>query len=356
MIFQWATRLAGKANIFLPAAILMLSAAHLSAQAPKQITLPRQSMTVSQLFREIERQTGYVVVVRSNKVDDGKTVALSGMSGSLDEILNHVFTDTNNSWQASGGYITIDAKEPAQPQPQLPITIAEDELRQFAPEARRSTDSIVIRKVEAGPFRFEAGDKTFGAPGRQIDGAIVSEPFSTAERRQRSKFALKANLLYGLATLTPNLRTELGFGNHSTMELGAAYNGINLKGTPENNKKSVHGIALAEYRYWLCERFSGHFLGVHGFGGFYNVGGRNIPMLFKKEFRYEGTAYGGGISYGYMLPLSTRWGVEFNVGVGVAQLRYDKYGCDKCDELEGKYSKTYFGPTRAAVNLVFIIK
>jgi hypothetical protein len=57
-----------------------------------------------------------------------------------------------------------------------------------------------------------------------------------------------------------------------------------------------------------------------------------------------------------MLPLSPRWGIEFNVGVGVAQLRYDKYGCDKCDQLEGTFNKTYFGLTRAGINLVFIIK
>jgi hypothetical protein len=178
----------------------------------------------------------------------------------------------------------------------------------------------------------------------------------TAKRWQRSKFALKTNLLYGLATLTPNLRAELGLGRRTTLEAGLSYNWRNLKGSAENNKKIVHGIAMAEFRYWLCERFDGHFFGVHALGGFYNVGGRKVPLLFEKQFRYEGTAYGAGVSYGYMLSLAPRWGLEFNVGLGVAYLKYDKYGCDKCDQLEGQFDKVYLGPTRAGINLVFIIK
>jgi hypothetical protein len=138
--------------------------------------------------------------------------------------------------------------------------------------------------------------------------------------------------------------------------LGASYNGWNLKGSPEDNRKLVHGVVLGEFRYWLCERFNGHYFGLHAFGGFYNVSGKDVPLLFEKEYRYEGTHYGAGISYGYMLPLSPRWGVEFNVGIGVAQMNYDKYGCGKCDNLEGEYRKTYFGPTRAGVNFVFIIR
>ena len=78
--------------------------------------------------------------------------------------------------------------------------------------------------------------------------------------------AIKTNLLYGGYTYTPNLSLEIGLGKRSTLDLGGGYNPWNLDGTAENNKKLVHWLGEIEYRYWLCQRFSGHFLGVHVLG------------------------------------------------------------------------------------------
>ena len=40
----------------------------------------------------------------------------------------------------------------------------------------------------------------------------------------------------------------------------------------------------------------------------------DIPLLFEKEYRYEGIAVGGGLTYGYFMPFSKRWGAEFTDG------------------------------------------
>jgi hypothetical protein len=365
MTSNWIKITTGIKTLLLAVGLTCLTQS-LAAQSPdRSITLSGTQITVAELFREIERQTGNVVVVRANTVDDSQTLNLPSREGTLNEILGGLLADTGKEWHISEGYIIIGEQpqapkaqvQPApQPQAERPIIIAKDELKQLVPAEGRMADTIIYRTIEAGPFRFGVGDQTFRTPGRLTPNGEVVAPFTTAERWQRSKLVLKTNLLYGLGTLTPNLRGELGLGNRTTLELGVAYNGWNLEGSIENNRKLVHGIAMAEFRYWLCERFEGHYFGLHGFGGFYNVSGHDIPLLFEKEFRYEGQAYGAGISYGYMLPLSPRWGVEFNVGVGAAILQYDKYGCEKCDDLEGTYKKTYFGPTRAAINLVFIIR
>ncbi len=355
MIFQWVTQAAGRGKILLLASVLLLSATDLRAQTSNRITLSRRQIPLSELFRQIERQTGSVVVGSSRSIDDSRTVTLPAASGTLDEVLGYALAGTEHRYQIYEGYIVIDKKtqEPpkARTQPQTLIIINDGELQRFVPEQQPGMDSIVRRVVDPGPFLFGADDKLFHTPGSRMALA----PTAT-ERWQRTKFTLKTNLLYGAGALTPNLRAEFGMGNRTTLETGVAYNGNNLNGAIGNNKKLVHGIAMAEFRYWLCERFYGHFFGAHAFGGFYNAGGWGIPLLFEKEFRYEGTVFGAGISYGYTLPLSARWGIGFNVGAGVAQLRYDKYGCEKCDQLENTYNKTYFGPTRAAVNLVFIIK
>ena len=173
--------------------------------------------------------------------------------------------------------------------------------------------------------------------------------------------AVKTNLFYGTSTLTPNLGVEFGLGTRTTLDIAAGYNPWNLEGTATDNKKWIHYLVQPEFRYWTCERFNGHFFGLHGLFSQFNVGGIKVPSLFgdpifEKDFRYEGTAYGGGISYGYHWMWSRHWGMEFTLGIGVAYLTYDKYECETCGNVIGKENKTYFGPTKAGITLVFLIK
>jgi hypothetical protein len=168
--------------------------------------------------------------------------------------------------------------------------------------------------------------------------------------------AVKTNLLYGAATLTPNLGAEVGVSPRLTLDLSVGYNPWNLKGSEENNRKLVHVLVQPELRYWPCERFIGHFFGVHALVARYNIGERDIPLLFEKAYRYEGTAAGAGVSYGYHLALDAAWGLEFTLGVGYVYLTHDQYECPKCGTSLGTSSKHYFGPTKAGVSLVYILK
>lgn len=175
----------------------------------------------------------------------------------------------------------------------------------------------------------------------------------------QSNVGIKTNLLYGGYTLTPNLGIEIGLGERTTLDLSGGYNWFNLDGDKNNNKKLVHWLVQPEFRYFLNERFDGHFFGVHALYSQYNIGGHNLPMLFgkgSKDFRHEGWAAGAGLSYGYQLILGRSWNLEFNVGVGYARLKYDKYNCPKCGErvMSGK-TKNYFGPTKAGVSLIWIV-
>jgi hypothetical protein len=168
------------------------------------------------------------------------------------------------------------------------------------------------------------------------------------------KVAVKTNLLYG-ATETPNLGIELGLGKRTTLDLSIGYN----PWTFHNNRKWKHLLVEPEFRYWTNERFKGHFFGVHGLYAFYNIGGVDLPLpnlgkvKIEKEYRYQGNAYGGGISYGYHWELSPRLGLEFNLGVGIAHLDYKQYDCGKCGEFIAAKTKTYIGPTKAGISLVY---
>lgn len=37
-----------------------------------------------------------------------------------------------------------------------------------------------------------------------------------------------------------------------------------------------------EYRYWTCERFSGHFGGIHIIGTQYNIAGHHLPLFIQE--------------------------------------------------------------------------
>ena len=141
--------------------------------------------------------------------------------------------------------------------------------------------------------------------------------------------AVKTNLLYW-ATSTPNIGFEFGLGKRTTLDL-------------------VGG---------LCERFNGHFFGIHTGFAEYNISGVRIPFQNKstQEHRYEGWATGIGISYGYTWILGKRWNLEANIGAGYIYTKYDKYECKTCGRFKDNQKKHYFGPTKAGISLIYIIK
>ncbi|MEG1650051.1 MAG: DUF3575 domain-containing protein, partial [Rikenellaceae bacterium] len=137
--------------------------------------------------------------------------------------------------------------------------------------------------------------------------------------------AIKTNLLYGAAAYTPNLGLEIGLGRKTTLDISGGYNPWNRDGKHENNKKLVHWLIQPEFRYWLCQRFNGHFFGAHALGGQYNISGHKLLGMISKDYRYEGYMAGGGLTYGYQFVLGRRWNLEASIGIGYARLHYDKY-------------------------------
>ena len=153
--------------------------------------------------------------------------------------------------------------------------------------------------------------------------------------------AVKTNLLYWSST-TPNLSLEFGLGKRTTLDLTGAYNPWTLN--KDKNKKIKHWMVMPEFRYWLCERYNGHFFGLHSGYAFYNISGVRIPFQSKstKDHRYQGWATGLGLSYGYSWILGKRWNLEATIGLGYIYTQYDKYECATCGKFKGNKDKHYF--------------
>jgi len=122
-----------------------------------------------------------------------------------------------------------------------------------------------------------------------------------------------------------------------------------------NEARKIRVFAIQpEVRYWWGESLiKGHFVGVH-----VPVSGFNVQLNDKYRYQDPNHAlWGIGVSYGYAMPLgkSEKWGVEFTIGVGYMDIKYDVYE----GVHNGKYLRTetrnYFGPTRLGIDFTYRI-
>ena len=178
-----------------------------------------------------------------------------------------------------------------------------------------------------------------------------------SQELRAQKAAIKTNL-FSDAFLNVNRGMEVGLAPKWTFDLTGEFNAWTLS----HDRRWKHWGLQPEVRYWFCDRFSGHFLGAHIHGGKYNIGGFNGRVHFLgtdarklKDARYQGWFIGAGVAYGYAWILNLHWNLEAEIGLGYSYTRYDKYPCAKCGtKLETNKSHHYVGPTKAAINLVYL--
>jgi hypothetical protein len=324
----------------------------------QRLTMPAGQMSIIDAFTAIREQADLGVVYSSELLDTSRAVAFPQTTLTVDEAMQTIAASSGIAFKYNGRMIlltkaSVVAKPAALPSGEPPYTAEGyvpsnpsdfDTPLGLRPVHEKEAPVEIIIEPEPAPFRAapvshwrDAGE--YGA----TEGILPL-------------LAVKTNLLYGIGTLTPNLSLEIGLGKKTSLEMGGSYNPWNLSGSLESNKKLVHMILKPEFRYWLCERFNGHFFGVHALYARYNIGTHNVPLLFDSQYRYNGHAIGTGITYGYNLPVAKRWSVEFAIGVGAMWLKYDRFECPACNRDATPATKTYFGPTNAAISLVFLIK
>lgn len=165
--------------------------------------------------------------------------------------------------------------------------------------------------------------------------------FSIALAAKSQIVAVKTNPLYWLTT-SVNAAIEIKLSDRITTDLAGAYN----PWTFNDDRKMRFWLAQPELRYWFCEAFEGHFVGLHVHGAQFFGGFRNR--------RYDGYLVGTGISYGYGWIISPHWNIEAQAGVGYARLWYKdgpRIPCIKCYE---KKNGNYWGLTKLSLSISYI--
>lgn len=169
--------------------------------------------------------------------------------------------------------------------------------------------------------------------------------------------AIKTNLVDD-ALLDANIGVEVQVAPKWSIDVPASFNFWTLS----HDRRWKHWAVQPGVRYWFCEAMGGHFLGAHLMGGQYNIGGLDMDYRFLgidfrtlKDARYQGWFVGAGISYGYTWILHKHWNIEAEIGVGWAYTRSDKFPCTHCgSKLQSGKVHNYVGPTKAAINIVYI--
>lgn len=178
-----------------------------------------------------------------------------------------------------------------------------------------------------------------------------------AQEVKAQKVAVKTNIVYDIAA-NINAGVELGLAPKWTFDVSGNFNAWDMS----HDRKWKHWFVQPEFRYWFCDRFAGHFLGLHLHGGQYNVGGlKNSISFLGTDFsrlsdnRFQGWFAGAGLAYGYSWILGKHWNLEAEIGFGYSYTKFDTFECVGCGrKVEEDKEHHYVGPTKAAINLVYL--
>ena len=175
--------------------------------------------------------------------------------------------------------------------------------------------------------------------------------FASAVQASAQNVAVKTNALYWM-TATPNVGLELAMADRWTFDLSGGYNPWTLDA--ETNSKAKHFLVSPEVRYWFCESFNGHFLGLNANYTMFNIGGGYLNDLMNE--RIEGWAAGAGLTYGHAWMIGRRWNLELTLGLGLWYTEYETFESRKCGMFQDSVEKLAFAPTALGLSFIYLIR
>lgn len=180
-------------------------------------------------------------------------------------------------------------------------------------------------------------------------GLALLVSVSTA-RAESADFAVKTNIVYDAAAVA-----NIGFETRIAPQWSLDLSGNFISWTP-GGKVYKHWMLQPEARYWFCDAMGGHFVGMHLLGGQFNLAGSAVPFrLLDHNKRYQGWGIGAGVAYGYSWMLSKHFNLEAELGLGYVWTRSDQFECENCGrKVKENQDHNYVGPTKAAINLVYL--
>ena len=172
------------------------------------------------------------------------------------------------------------------------------------------------------------------------------EPLSGQEEGWTRRLHLKTNALEWVIIL-PNVAVEIDLAQHWSFNLPIFYSAMNYF----TARNKFRGVGMQpEFRYWFRDDNDAWFVGAHFGLAYYNIALKSGDRLQSHD--REKPALGGGIAFGYRMPIGKkkRWRAEFSLGAGAYALDYDKFYNVSNGLRHERVQKTYWGLDQAAVS------
>ena len=230
--------------------------------------------------------------------------------------------------------------------------VASDDESAAAAEDDRKSESEDEPEPEAVPAVEPQAESAQADTLSEVPAAMIPDTLATRPAEAYCpRLALRTNLLYDLAVV-PNIGVEYFIDPHWSLAANVMY--IWTESDPIHWYWRLFSTDL-EGRYWLkgtsCGARTGHHLGAYA--GFYR---------YDFEFGGEGWMgdynYGGGLSYGYAIPLFPRsrqhFTLDMSLGLGYIGGTHKEYiPDDGCYVWQRTMRHNYFGPTKLEFSLVW---
>ena len=168
-------------------------------------------------------------------------------------------------------------------------------------------------------------------------------------------FAIKTNLLADIVTAV-NVGVEVPIGEDFSAELHTYFPWWTAG--PYGNKYALQTLSLGgEFRWWFHTPYEkvlgGQFVGA-------DVSGGKFDLQWDHEGGYQCYYRQAGISYGYSLPLTEHFNLEFSMTLGYMGIDYQHYvpSPDYSILIRDNFGAGtfhYWGPTRVTISLVYPI-
>jgi hypothetical protein len=166
-----------------------------------------------------------------------------------------------------------------------------------------------------------------------------------AEAKYFSPLQIRTNLLLW-AVATPNLGVEW----RPSSSLGLLVNGVYSHWIWSDNDKHHRTWLVQPEIRWYPGASKQWFIGLEGHLAQFN--------LKFSGTGYQGDAVGGGFTGGYRLQLSKYFDMDFSLGLGYTQLRYDTYYRSNgvMVRKESNLKKNVFAPTQLGASFIWKLK
>ena len=235
-------------------------------------------------------------------------------------------------------------------------------VRRYMPELRAATWICVwaeiidpMPEVAAIVAKAMAEER----PVVQEQAAAIMLPTESRAPTEKTRFALKTNLLYDAGTGL-NYAIEVPVGRKFSIQA--------QQHTPwwvtKDNRHCLQFLSVGpEFRWWFKQthpnesikgnNLLGHYLGAHVWSG-------DGDIQWDRFGCYQFTFWSAGLTYGFAIPVSKLFHMEFSISAGYASIPYQHYIPTEDWEIlirdrNNAGTLHYWGPTKAEVSFVIPI-